>query len=134
MATVKALDHFNIQTSALAETARFFEDVLELESRPPFPGADPDHVVWKFDALGRALVHLTTPGATFAADAERPLRDDTGALHHVAFECEGHGGMLARLERLGLSWRCRDIGAIGLRQIFVREPNGVLLELNFRGV
>lgn len=133
MPTVKTLDHVNIQTEAVAATAAFFVDVLELAPRPPFPGADPAQVIWMFDAADRALVHITRPGATFAEDAARPLRPDTGALHHVAFECDGHAAMLQRLAVRGLAFRQRDIAAIGLRQIFVAEPNGVLLELNYRG-
>lgn len=133
MATVKTLDHVNIQTLAVAETARFFADVLELTPGPVYPGADMAQVTWMFDAENRPLVHITLPGATFAEDADRPIQGDTGALHHVAFECDGYDAMLARLERLGLLWRSRDIAAIGLRQLFVTEPNGVLLELNFRG-
>lgn len=132
MPTVKALDHVNIQTTELGATARFFADVLDLVPGEPVPGAGTERVVWMRDDLGRSLVHLTLPGATFADDA-RPARADTGALHHVAFECEGHAAMLARLERLGHAYRCRDIAAIGLRQVFVAEPNGTLLELNFRG-
>jgi catechol 2,3-dioxygenase-like lactoylglutathione lyase family enzyme len=132
MPVVTALDHVNIQTLAVADTAQFFTAVLDLAARPPFPGADATQVTWMFDAQGRALIHITVPGLTFAEDADRPARPDTGALHHVAFECEGHAEMLARLERLA-TCRQRDIAAIGLRQIFVSEPNGVLLELNFRG-
>jgi len=98
-----------------------------------FPGAGTDRVVWMRDASGHPIVHLTRPGATFAEDAGRPIRSDTGALHHVAFECEGHSDMLDRLQRLGRPYRCREIGRIGLRQVFVSEPNGTLLELNFRG-
>lgn len=132
MATVKALDHVNIQTHDVAGTARFFTDVLELRAGAMFPGADMASVTWMFDADNRPLVHITLPGMTFAEDAGRPLQPDTGALHHVAFECEGHDAMLARLEALGLAFRTRDIAAIGLRQVFVTDPNGVLLELNFR--
>ncbi len=133
MPVVTSLDHVNIQTQAVAETARFFRDVLDLDARPPFPGANMAEVTWMFDAQGRPLIHITIPGLTFAEDADRPVRPDTGALHHVAFECEGHAEMLARLGRLAIPCRQRDIAAIGLRQIFVSEPNGVLLELNFRG-
>lgn len=85
-----------------------------------------------FDASDRPLVHITMPGTTFAEDADRPERPDTGAFNHVAFECNDHGGMLDRLGRLGIAFRRRDIAAIGLQQVFVTEPNGVLLELNFR--
>jgi catechol 2,3-dioxygenase-like lactoylglutathione lyase family enzyme len=134
MATVKALDHVNIQTLAVADTARFFTDVLELAARPPFPGADTAQVTWMFDADDRPIIHITLPGMTFAEDADRPLRPDTGALHHVAFECADHAAMLARLDRMGIAYRRRDIAPIGLQQIFVTEPNGVLLELNFRDV
>lgn len=129
---VKSLDHINIQTRDVAATARFFADVLGLTPRPPRPDADPARVTWMFDADDRPLVHITTPGATFADDIERPERTDTGAFHHAAFECLDHGAMLDRLGRLGIAFRRRDIAAIGLQQVFVTEPNGVLLELNFR--
>ncbi|TFU03395.1 glyoxalase [Polymorphobacter arshaanensis] len=132
MVTVKTLDHVNIQTTAVAETAGFFTDVLELSAKPPFPGMDMAEVTWMFDHADRPVIHITRPGATFAEDADRPLRPDTGVLHHVAFECDGYDAMLARLARLGLAYRTRDIAPIGLRQLFVHEPNGVLLELNYR--
>ncbi len=132
MPTVKALDHVNIHTPDLAGTARFFADVLELEPREPFPGAGTERMVWMFDAAGRPLVHLNVPGTTFAEDADRAVGRDTGAFNHVAFECEGHDAMIARLDRLGHPHRSRKIEGLGLRQIFVTEPNGVLLELNFR--
>jgi catechol 2,3-dioxygenase-like lactoylglutathione lyase family enzyme len=133
MATVKALDHVNIQTADVAATARFFADVLDLEPRQPFPGADMAEVTWMFDAQDRPVVHVTRPGMTFAEDAEIEPGPDTRALHHVAFECDGHSAMLARLHRLDLAFRQRDIPTMGLKQLFVRDPNGVLLELNFRG-
>jgi hypothetical protein len=39
--------------------------------------------------------------------------------------------MLARLAARGLACQCNRVDAIGLRQIFTLDPNGVLLELNF---
>jgi len=93
-----------------------------------------DEVTWMFVAQGRALIHITLPGQTFAEDADRPQRPDTGALRHVAFECADHAAKLVRFDRLALPFRRRDIAAIGLRQIFVSDPDGVLLELNFRTV
>lgn len=130
--TVTALDHVNIQTPDVAGTARFFEDVLGLVARCPFPGADTANVTWMFDAQDRPLVHITRPGVTFDTTPGDVIGTGTGPLHHVAFECVGHDAMLARLTRLGLAHRVREIAEIGLRQIFVHEPNGVLLELNYR--
>ena len=132
MPTVKALDHINIQTPLLAQTVRFFADVLDLVPGASPGGTSADKVTWMFDSTGRPLVHITTPGMTLADEGSNHARQDTGALHHVAFECEGHAAMLARLAQQGHAHRCRDIDSIGLRQIFVQDPNGVLLELNFR--
>jgi catechol 2,3-dioxygenase-like lactoylglutathione lyase family enzyme len=131
--TVKSLDHVNIQTLDVAGTARFFTDVLDLAARPPVPGLDPDQITWMWDRERRPIVHITRPGHTFADEAEKPIGTDTGPIHHVAFECEGHAAMLARLKSMDLSCRTRDISQIGLRQIFVHEPNGVVLELNYCG-
>jgi catechol 2,3-dioxygenase-like lactoylglutathione lyase family enzyme len=55
----------------------------------------------------------------------------TGALHHVAFSCQDFETMIGKLEARGLPHRVNVIGAIGLKQVFLADPNGVLLELNF---
>ena len=127
--TVNAIDHINIQTADMAATVRFFADVLDLGEGDPPPGLDPARVRWMFDAGGRPLVHLTTTGTL---PAMAPPGPGTGALHHIALDCSDHGAMIARLDRLGEAYRLNDVPAAGIRQIFVTEPNGVLLELNFR--
>lgn len=129
--TVNGLDHVNIQTRSLADTVRFFADVLDLRAGDPPPGLDPARIQWMFERSGRALFHLSTPGSLLGG-AEGAISRDTGALHHVALDCSGHGEMIERLDRLGLPYRCNDVASIGLRQVFVTEPNGVLLELNYR--
>ena len=55
----------------------------------------------------------------------------TGALHHVALRCAGYEELRARLASYGLEHRINVVAAVGLRQIFVLDPNQVLLELNF---
>ena len=39
---------------------------------------------------------------------------------------------MKRLETLEVEHRLNHVLAIDLKQIFVRDPNGVLLELNYR--
>jgi len=51
----------------------------------------------------------------------------------VALRCSGYAEVLARLERRGIGHQLNDVAAVGLRQIFVLDPNQVLLELNFFG-
>ena len=123
-----SLDHVNIQTTRLADTVRFFADVLELTAGDPPPPLDPALVQWMFDDTGRAIFHLTTPGSIGGYNESA----DTGAVHHVALDCSGHDAMVSRLDRLGVDHRDNHVVAIDLKQIFVRDPNGVLLELNYR--
>ncbi|MEO8115064.1 MAG: VOC family protein [Phenylobacterium sp.] len=127
---VNGLDHVNIQTLKLGDTVRFFSEVLDLEVRDPPPNLDPKLVQWMFDADGRAIFHLSAPGSLGVGLINESA--DTGAVHHVALDCSGHDEMVARLEGLGLEHRKLHNEAIGLKQVFVHDPNGVLIELNYR--
>ena len=126
-----SLDHVNIQTVKLDETVAFYRDVLDLRAGDPPPPLDPALVQWMFDADGAAIFHLSTPGALVGTTAINRSAD-TGAVHHVALACRDHDAMVAKLDRLGLEHGRNHVAAIDLRQIFVRDPNGVLLELNYR--
>ena len=120
---LKGLDHFNISTGDMAATLRFFEDVFGLEARPA-PGRDGAVNSWLHDADGHAPVHVNLREGV-AGD---------GVINHVAFACEGFEGMRDRLNAHGLAFRDFDNReTTGARQIFVRGPEGALIELNFSG-
>lgn len=134
---IERLDHVNIHTDRLEETVRFYEDVMGLR-KGLAPGLDPEMTAWMFDDQGRALVHLGMAGsilgeaATEAGDGpdEPP---GSGAVHHIAFNCRDYDSMIARLDRLGVARRANDVPEVDLKQIFIHDPNGVMLELNFFG-
>lgn len=128
---VNRLDHINVQTVKLAETVRFYSDVLDLRAGDPPPPLNPAQVQWMFDGDERAIFHLSTPGSLKAVGYINK-GDDTGAVHHVALDCSGHDAMVDRLGQMGLEHKLNHVVAIDLRQIFVRDPNGILLELNYR--
>jgi catechol 2,3-dioxygenase-like lactoylglutathione lyase family enzyme len=121
--SVGVLDHFNIRTRKLADTVRFYEDVLGLEkgARPnfAFPGA------WMYSD-GKAVVHLVDISAM--EEAQKP---DSGCVHHVAFASRGFDGMRHRLKSKGMSFDARQVPGGDLWQIFVNDPNGVMIELNY---
>ena len=121
--SVGVLDHFNIRTRNLAETVRFYEDVLGLENgaRPnfAFPGA------WMYSE-GRAVVHLVDISQT-----SEPQKPDSGVVHHVAFASRGFDAMAARLKQKGMGFDARQVPGGELWQIFVHDPNGVMIELNY---
>ena len=129
---VGALDHVNIITADLEGTVRFYAELLELEPRDGPPPLTPENARWMYDESGRAILHINTLECPRAYDRE-VRAGPTGALHHVALRCSGYAEVLARLERRGIGHQLNDVAAVGLRQIFLLDPNQVLLELNFFG-
>jgi catechol 2,3-dioxygenase-like lactoylglutathione lyase family enzyme len=121
--SVGMLDHFNIRTRRLADTVRFYEDILGLQNgdRPnfSFPGA------WMYSE-GRAVVHLVDISPT--AETQKP---DSGVVHHVAFASRDFNGMKKRLASKGMAFDTRQVPGGALWQIFVTDPNGVMIELNY---
>jgi catechol 2,3-dioxygenase-like lactoylglutathione lyase family enzyme len=120
---VGVLDHFNIRTRDLGATVRFYEDVLGLEKGPrpnfAFPGA------WLYSE-GRAVVHLVDISPT-----DEPQKPDSGVVHHVAFVSQGFHGMKQRLQSKGVVFESREVPGGDLWQIFITDPNGVMIELNY---
>ena len=68
--------------------------------------------------IPRAYDRAVTPGPT-------------GAVHHIALNCSGFDAMIARLDAAGMGRQVNDLRSIGLRQIFIHDPNDIVLELNF---
>jgi catechol 2,3-dioxygenase-like lactoylglutathione lyase family enzyme len=121
--SVGVLDHFNIRTRKLEDSVRFYRDVLGLEQgdRPnfPFPGA------WLYSE-GKPVVHLVDISPT-----DEPQKPDSGVVHHVAFLSRDFKGMQQRLGALEIAFDARQVPGGEVWQIFVRDPNGVLIELNY---
>jgi catechol 2,3-dioxygenase-like lactoylglutathione lyase family enzyme len=129
---VKHLDHINIQSRDMDETIRFYGDLLSLEARTA-PRRKPEERQWLYDAGGKAVIHLNLFGTDNTYAREVVPGGNTGAIHHVAFECDDYEDCLSRIARMGLRFETAEVSEISLRQIFVNDPNNVLLELNFRG-
>lgn len=131
---VDALDHVNIVAADLGATVAFYRDMLGLEERDTPSPLDPAQIRWLHDAGGRAIVHAAS-AARMAGRPGYPARvgRDTGSVDHVAFACSGLEDMRARLDAAAIAYRMSGVAGIGLVQLFVRDPDNVLLELNFRG-
>jgi catechol 2,3-dioxygenase-like lactoylglutathione lyase family enzyme len=127
---VNSLDHVNIITGDLDGTARFYAGLFGLERRNGPPPLTPDNAQWMYDAAGRAIVHINSLECprTYAREV---APGPTGALHHVALNCSGYDELLQRLRDGGRDYQLNLVSAIGLRQVFTMDPNGILLELNF---
>tara|TARA_R110000850_G_scaffold44186_9_gene112681 strand:- start:3444 stop:3845 length:402 start_codon:yes stop_codon:yes gene_type:complete len=130
---LNALDHVNIITDDLAGTTRFFVELFDLDVRDGPQPLPPEHVQWLYDDSGRAIFHINSKEMQQAYRRETSSGPTTGAIHHVALDCSDHQAFMQRLEAHDIDYRLNDIPSISLKQLFFSEPNGVLLELNFRG-
>jgi catechol 2,3-dioxygenase-like lactoylglutathione lyase family enzyme len=135
-----ALNHFSIRTLDLDATRRFYERVLGLTVGPrpnfPFPG------LWMYrgehDDYLNAVVHIIGMDRDDPAGLKNYLGDrdvsslhGSGAVDHVAFYATGLPKMLAHLRELGVAARERTVPDLGLHQVFLDDPNGVVIELNY---
>jgi len=128
---VERLDHVNIITDRLAETARFYAELLDLEERDGPPPLTPENARWMYDARGQAILHLNAVDCPRTFPRDVSPGSETGAIHHVALRCGDFDEVKARLDARGADYKVNDVSSIGLRQIFTTDPNNVLLELNF---
>ncbi len=130
---VNWLDHVNIITDRLDETAEFYRTLLGLKRRDAPPPLTPQNAQWLYDTGGKAIMHINSVDCPRMFDREVQPGALTGAVHHVALNCTGYDEMIRRIEARDLPYQVNLVEAIGLRQIFVADPNNVLLELNFFG-
>ena len=130
-----SLNHCSIRTAKLEFTKDFFTGALGLSvgDRPalPFPG------YWLY--LGdTAVVHLVgidpdDPRGLIdhLGEADIDSVEGTGSFDHVAFTASDAPEMLDRLRRLGIPFRERQVPDLDLFQIFIEDPNGVTIEMNY---
>ncbi len=119
---IEAFQHVNTRSADVDRTKAFYVDVIGLTAgeRPPFAFQG----YWLYLA-GQAVLHLVQ-----RAPGDRH-HDGTGNLDHVAFLASDYGAMRARLVERGLPFREAVVPRDGTRQIFVKDPDGLTIELNF---
>ncbi len=128
---LERLDHYFVYASDLEVSRRFYNDVLGLASGPRpefgFPG------YW-FYLEDRPVVHVGNDkfeGGYVYADGKRTIVGPTGPVDHIAFRGNDIDDFLARFERMGVAFQRREVPDFRLSQLFVKDPEGVTIELNF---
>ena len=135
-----SLNHVSIRTRDLAGTQRFYVDLLGLTVGPrpefPFPG------LWLYqgppEQYVNAAVHVIGLDPNDPAGLQQYLGDrdpaslvGSGAVDHVAFFATGLAAMQVRLQQMGVEARQRTVPGLGLHQLFLDDPNGIVVELNY---
>lgn len=131
---VERMEHYLVLSEDIDETKRFYCEVLGMRDgfRPDlgFPG------YWLY--VGDVPCIHIAEWETYKVFTERvgiPISTRsprTGALDHIAFNASGFDETVARLRRLGVEMGSNVLDEIGLRQLYIRDPNGLVIELNFR--
>ena len=124
--SVTGLNHVNFHgPRALLDAMRdFYRDVVGLTEgpRPPFKMFG----YWLY-AGGQPLVHLYEA----MPDEARTLGLPETTFDHVAFSCEEAEEVEARLARLNVPHRVTTVPGTTLKQIFLTDPGGNGVELQF---
>ena len=133
---LRALDHCSIRTVKLDESRRFYVDILGMAEgeRPPLPF--PGH--WLY-VDGLTVIHLVgvdpdDPSGLLGylgGDLDPDSLDGSGSFDHVAFRATDAPAMIERLKNLDVPYRERQVPGMDLYQLFLEDPNGVTIELNF---
>jgi len=127
---LEALEHYTINCADLDATRDFYRDVLGLTLgfRPKLAFAG----YWLY-AGDVPVVHLLGADGALPENRGAEQGGKTGSLDHIAFRGKDAGATIDRLRAHGLAFRENQIREINLHQVFVRDPNGIMVEMNFRG-
>jgi len=125
---VEMLEHYTIRCESLERTRDFYRDVLGLidGDRPSFPFKG----YWMYLG-GVPIVHLVDAQESTERDGPQ-VGVDTAALDHIAFRGVDIEATRATLRKHDLKFRENAVPGGRIHQIFVRDPDGILIELNFR--
>ena len=119
---VTGLNHVNIRTTDIASSAKFYVEIFDFVYRQG-PLVMGNQSNWLFDSQGAPIIHLRLL---------EPHPGMTGAIDHVALTCEGRAEILGRLDARNIKYAVAETTP-GVTQVFLTDPHGVPLELNFAG-
>ena len=119
---VAGFQHVNTRSADVERTRDFYESVLgfHVGDRPPFAS----HGYWLY-LRDQPVLHLV----------QRPVgeahHDGSGNVDHIAFQAVDVDATRAVLTDAGLLFRETVVPRDNSIQIFVRDPDGIQVELNF---
>lgn len=119
--SIRAIDHVNIRAPAddIAKLRTFYCDVVGLSDgwRPPFESRG--H--WLY-AGRHPIVHLVE-GEAGQANAS------PAGVNHVSFRSDDFEGFIERLRKRGIEFQVSRVPTLGHRQLLVRDPLGIGVEV-----
>lgn len=128
------MEHYLVLTDDIEATRDFYVQALGMRVgfRPPlaFPG------YWVY--VGETpCIHIAEWKTYTEHSHERGIAvssraEGTGPVDHIAFNARDYDDVVNRLERHGVPAARNDVPGTDLRQLFLKDPNGVKIEINVR--
>ncbi len=129
------LEHYLVMTDDIEATRDFYRDVIGFNvgfrADLGFPG------YWLY--LGDTPVIHIAEWETYTVHSNAlgiPVTtraNGTGVFDHIAFNGNNAQEMINKLQQLSVPFHRNDVPHVGLIQLFLFDPNGIKIELNYRG-
>lgn len=129
------IEHYLIAADDMEATKEWYCSVLGMTE-----GWHPEFnfpVYWLY-LDGKDVVHIsqsaknaTENQKTYLGRTSQNTGSGTGALDHIAFRATGLTDMMAHLKRHNIDFKERRANGQALYQLFMFDPNGIKVELNF---
>jgi catechol 2,3-dioxygenase-like lactoylglutathione lyase family enzyme len=128
------LHHVTIKSKNLDETVRFYTDVIGMRQveRPNFSFSG----AWL--QMGETMIHIISGDVAKTDHADYNYSQGYSPLDHISIRATGFDDMRQTLIDRGCQWRqghptwqSKDFRNARLWQLFVLDPSGVAIELNY---
>lgn len=139
---IERLDHVNIRTADMQASVDFYQKTLGFTPRYSHTQLSAETSQWLYDHNQHPIIHLYLdpdhppssqwPIDLYQTDAGEPVANTTGAVHHFALHCTGFQTTRDHLDACGVKYRVNIVEDMGMSQIFLRDPHGIVVELTFR--
>ncbi len=124
---VQRIHHYSIKAPSeiIEATRQFYKSILDLRDgyRPDF-GLDG---YWLY-AGDEPILHLITIAKN---NEDSSQASGENYFDHIALRCNGLNNMIKKLEAHQIEFGRLDIKAVNQVQLFITDPAGVKVELNF---
>lgn len=117
------IDHITLNSSDLAKTCAFYAEGLGFTVQP-------------MEGRGYKGAWLLLGDHPYVHVMSRPPEqapETRGQVDHFALEATGLAELRQRLARAGIGFRENPLPDLEMHQIVLHDPDGVKVELNFRG-
>ena len=131
---LKTFEHVLILADDVDKTKDFYVNILGLEVgyRPDFPFKG----YWLYLNNNKAAcIHIAMrkqdTGQDYYIGKKDDVKSGSGAIDHVAFNADDIERMKSKLDNISMEYTHRKVPGFPLEQIFIMDPDGVKVELNY---